>query len=393
MTSRNFVFTLNNFLLPEDFEFEDFVKYCIWQHEEKSTKHTQGYIELHNAQRFTKLQKMFGTKGHFESRKGTREQARDYCRKEDSRIAGPFEFGDFERGGQGTRNDLSDAIGVLKETRDLRQVAELHPNTFVKYHKGLEAFRNITNNQKRDSSTPNEVALHFGPPGTGKSFFAHKLFETHRTYNKGPSTKQWWDGYSGESHVIIDEFRGNGISYTSFLAILDRYPHKVEIKGSTMEFMAKHFIITSNWMPHEWYDGEKFKLEAITRRINVFRLFYPGSKEKFKYSEFNTYEDFAEARRKFDLDGTIEGETKEGYYNADDTSTRGREEEPLKEIELDIRGSPELCGPTKEYELFPTLDEEELSFLRESPTRGRESEEDEEILTQPKKRKRYNFVI
>lgn len=37
---------------------------------------------------------------HVEARRGSRDQARDYCFKEDP---APFEFGSFEAGGQGSR--------------------------------------------------------------------------------------------------------------------------------------------------------------------------------------------------------------------------------------------------------------------------------------------------
>ena len=43
---------------------------------------------------------------HLEQARATRAKARDYCRKEDTRIDGPWEHGDFDAGGQGKRNDI-----------------------------------------------------------------------------------------------------------------------------------------------------------------------------------------------------------------------------------------------------------------------------------------------
>lgn len=64
-------------------------------------EHLQGYVEFTKPQRLTGVKKNLGdTTVHCEARRGTREQARDYCKKED---ANPYEYGNFTEGGQGTR--------------------------------------------------------------------------------------------------------------------------------------------------------------------------------------------------------------------------------------------------------------------------------------------------
>lgn len=44
---------------------------------------------------------------HIEKRQGTTDEAREYCRKTDSRVLGPYEEGSFGREGQGVRSDLA----------------------------------------------------------------------------------------------------------------------------------------------------------------------------------------------------------------------------------------------------------------------------------------------
>lgn len=96
-TSRNYCWTLYEPFpeLPIVFD-EDTVKYCVYQKEEcPETKklHLQGYVELKKSIRFAALKKLFGREDlHIEQRRGTRDEARDYCRKEESRVAGPWEF-------------------------------------------------------------------------------------------------------------------------------------------------------------------------------------------------------------------------------------------------------------------------------------------------------------
>ena len=112
MAKRNWVFTLNN---PEEtgevliarLSLEDKIRYTVFQLErgENETPHFQGYIELNKPQRMSGMKKLI-PRAHFEGRKGTRQQARDYCMKQDTRVAGPWEHGTFSAGGQGRRNDI-----------------------------------------------------------------------------------------------------------------------------------------------------------------------------------------------------------------------------------------------------------------------------------------------
>lgn len=88
-----FVFTLNN---PGDqpLEFDpNIVKYAVWQLEEGNntgTPHYQGYVELVRKRALSRLHQLIPclARAHIESRRGTAKQARDYCMKEDTRVAG-----------------------------------------------------------------------------------------------------------------------------------------------------------------------------------------------------------------------------------------------------------------------------------------------------------------
>lgn len=85
------------------------VKYCIVQMEqgiEEQTPHLQGYVEFHKAKNLTWLKRNFSGTAHFESRKGTADQARDYCRKTDTRTDGPWEWGTWSPKTPGQRTDI-----------------------------------------------------------------------------------------------------------------------------------------------------------------------------------------------------------------------------------------------------------------------------------------------
>lgn len=62
--------------------------------EETNTPHFQGYVEWKQKKTFTAAKALLGgDKVHLEARRGTQQQAIDYCSKEDTRVDGPWYHG------------------------------------------------------------------------------------------------------------------------------------------------------------------------------------------------------------------------------------------------------------------------------------------------------------
>lgn len=78
---------------------------------------------------------------HLEKRRGTVAEARDYCRKEATREAGPFEVGTTNEGGSGARSDLHDfSAAVRRHAADgltwkgaMRLLAEEFPAMYLRF--------------------------------------------------------------------------------------------------------------------------------------------------------------------------------------------------------------------------------------------------------------------
>nr|QGF19369.1 replication associated protein [Antarctic circular DNA molecule] len=102
--------------------------------------HWQGYTELTSSVRFTqvKAKAPILADAHFERRRGTRDEAREYCMKEDTQIAGPFEYGVFDDG-QGTRSDLAEVAKAIAEGASELEISQLYPEHYIRYHKGIKA--------------------------------------------------------------------------------------------------------------------------------------------------------------------------------------------------------------------------------------------------------------
>ncbi len=108
----------------------------------------------------------------------------------------------------------------------------------------------------------------YGPTGSGKSWQAREKYPN--CYIK-PLNK-WWDGYRGESAVLIDDL---GLQHNSWMGYFlkiwaDIYPFQAEHKGTTTLIRPDHIIVTSNYSLETLFFGEE--LLAIKRRFKVIHL-------------------------------------------------------------------------------------------------------------------------
>ncbi len=276
---RNWCFTLNNptenpQALLKELDDDPRVRYAVFQEEkgENETTHYQGYVEFSVGIRFNAMQRLI-PRAHLEGRRGTADQARDYCMKDDSRQAGPWECGNFKTN-PGNRTDLLEAIKTADETYSIAEVARQHPLQFVKFNRGLGDYIFHTR-PRRSIDNPPSVHLYFGPTGTGKT---RKAFEDNQDsiFRKPPDTA-WFDGYYGQHCLLLDDFAGRAskMSLVNLLQLLDRYPIDVQIKGGHAAMTARHIVITTNLHPVTWYDytrrEEQYK--ALQRRITSIYVF------------------------------------------------------------------------------------------------------------------------
>lgn len=258
-------FTLNN---PEEHgplpnTWPD-VKLMVYQLEEanSSTLHYQGYVEFTTAKRISTL-KNINAHAHFEVRRGSRQQAIEYCMKEDTRVPGsePVIIGtlpDFKSDKEDKKIKTSLAVKqLIDEGKDDKVIANEYFGYYIQSYRGLTQYRLLLSEERNFKTV---VTVIYGPTGTGKSQWCWEHIKDPFWKVKG----QWWDGYRNQGVVVIDEFYG-WLKYDEMLRLLDRYPYKVEVKGGYVQFNSKMIFITSNKQPHEWYN--QTDISHLTRRI------------------------------------------------------------------------------------------------------------------------------
>lgn len=265
MIFRNVCFTLNN---PKLDDKEKLLSLGIWRYViigdevgETGTPHLQGYGILHKQWRLNALKKEVGDRVHLERRKGTHEQAREYCMKDDH-----YE----ERGTEptpGKRNDLEKAIDCIKATGSLKRVAEDCPSTFIKYSRGLRDYALMMVEPYDHFSV--RGLWYVGEPGTGKSRKAREIYPD--AYLK--SQNKWFDGYDGQTAIILDDLDKGGACLGHFLKIwTDRYACTGETKGGTVALRHEVFVVTSNYSIDELW-GEDLQMCAAIKRRFIIRQF------------------------------------------------------------------------------------------------------------------------
>lgn len=275
MTSRYWILTWNN---PDwdpsekwdsiQTDFPD-IRYIYYQYEKgkKGTTHIQGYIEYKRAVRFAAVKKLF-EQAHIEKVRSP-THARDYCGKEDTRVKGPFELGQRKR--QGQRSDLEKVSELLKRKATDYEIANECTSTFIKYYKGIRETRLVLSQTRKELT---KVIFVYGPPGCGKSTYVNNRFPD--AYWKSASNK-WFDSYCCQETVVFDDFDGTWFTISTLKQLMDRFPVKVETKGSTVEFLAKTLVITSNFQIKDWYRNVyaqyPHQLLALERRINEMIIF------------------------------------------------------------------------------------------------------------------------
>lgn len=229
--------------------------------------HLQYYIQRSKQSRLVTIRREICDKSHWEVARGTAAQCIAYVSKEEARVAGPWQFG--ESSTMGGRTDLAMAAQAVREGKEMKEVATEFPETFIKYHKGMMAYQTLMKSRGKRQCPPDgpEVWVFWGPTGTGKS---RRAFETWPDAYRKMTNDKWWDGYRGEETVIFDDFKGSSMRLHDFQLIVDRYPVKVETKGSTVELSATRLVFTSNRHPSEWYSGDADPEGTVMRRIDEF---------------------------------------------------------------------------------------------------------------------------
>lgn len=265
---RGWCFTINNYN-DEDLAKVDAIscEYCVAGLEvgESGTPHVQGYVYFGTLKSLKQMKKIHA-KAHWEGARGDAEENRAYCIKE-----GRFK----ERGTiphAGKRTDIDAIKDAVKKGATMSEVVEN-----VTSYQALKTAETLMKYQKCNSIREVEVKWYWGPSGSGKTWAAiHECGDGD--YWISSRGLKWWDGYSGQKYVIIDDFRRDFCTFHELLRLLDIYPFRVETKGSSQWLRATTIVVTAPYDPVKSWEGQTEEcLDQLRRRIKIVRQFLPRS--------------------------------------------------------------------------------------------------------------------
>jgi len=317
-TSREWCVTVHN-VLPVDGEL--FVpehvnlRYAVWQCERAPSTgalHHQIFLIFVRPVRMAYVKNLLQRPdAHCEKMRGTREQADAYCRKEETRFAGPWSHGRMETE-QGKRRDLEALFECAKSGLSLAEAAAqvgAWAFTYARaYDRAIDEYKAANWAALDDEDEvlwqPPTVLVFYGESGSGKSRMAAKVAKANfkannwGIYRKMPG--EWWEGYRQEEVILMDDFYGS-VRWGTLLQLLDGYHGiRVEKKGGSVPWNAKLIIITSNKHPRDWYPSIADPT-PLARRISELTYWQRGQPEVIELWDGESAADaFLEAQREAD---------------------------------------------------------------------------------------------
>ena len=156
--------------------------------------------------------------------------------------------------GQGNRTDKEELVAKYP-----------HSERRLRFHalkKASHEFRKV------------KLWVYFGAGGVGKDAL-YGLDDKHKrkpdTFMVGNSQNlKWWDGYDGESTIVISDFHGERCEYHRWLTLVDGHQCQLEVKGGHTFATWTKIILTSNVDPKDWYanQGKGFENKEYARRFH-----------------------------------------------------------------------------------------------------------------------------
>ncbi len=251
--------------VPPDFPGTDYSIAGFETCPQTGRKHWQCYIHYPNAKSFKSIKTAFAT-AHIEKARGTPQENKNYCAKE----GGPVhETGVLPR--PGSRSDIAAFAATIQSGATDAAILEEHVSCFVRYGRAIGRIRNAACPSTLTYNETLRVLCWWGPSGSGKTRAALAYAADSLVYEPLSLKPMWFDGYNPSAHsvLLLDDFRGDNLSLSVFLRLIDKYRRQWPVKGGSVTSNWNTILITADTHPNMWYPSPDRNVTLqVTRRIN-----------------------------------------------------------------------------------------------------------------------------
>lgn len=305
--NRNYCFTSFKEKLTPDMGQCKYVIFGIEICPKTNKRHLQGYIELFNPCRIKKVQQLLGDNvAHIEIRRGTRDEARSYCMKDEKYE----EFGKWNTVGQGRRQDLIDLVSKIENGASDYELLKENPEQVFSYEKFIKNTRNILKQQKfenykkefTENFKPNDIQSKiitqlekqnerqitwvYDPIGnTGKTWLSKFLVgQGGIRFTNGKNTDISY-AYNGEDICVFDFSRSleDRINYDIIEQLKNGMVFSNKYESKCKMFKPPKILCLSNFYPNlEKLSKDRWDIVDLTaggQPGNTNRLCYTEEKE------------------------------------------------------------------------------------------------------------------
>jgi len=272
----NFVFTLNNYTELDIGSLLNYkCRYIVFAKEvapTTGTHHLQGYCELGKQVRFNTLLATLPKGIHIQPRMGTQSQAINYIKepltKPQPAPEDLYEVGEPTTMGRAVGSAaLEEARRLLTDNKPLDP--RIHDIGTIRAYERLSKYWPIS---RRYSDGDISRIWVYGPGRSGKTRRAYDLCAGLSTCKCDTAHKGWFDGYDNHEAVILDDYEPDpedNVQFKLLLSLLDKYPLRVEVKGSTVKWDPKIVVITSQLPPWEYYGSPYVAGQCVNMSIDT----------------------------------------------------------------------------------------------------------------------------
>lgn len=303
---RRWVLTINN-PVETDEEFEKYlsdlehIKYAIFSREKgniEGTIHFQAFVIFSISKRFSTIKNYF-PRAHIEQARGSNVQGREYCRKSETHISGPYEIGQFAE--ERARTDKQGFLQVACAGLSDKEIRDLYPSLYLDKYKEIPSiYRRNLKEKFKNKMRDVEVTYIYGPPGSGKTSYIFNHYKPEEFYRVTLYNNSAFDDYKDEDVIVFDEFNSS-FRITDMNHYLDRYyiplPARYDNRFSmyTKVYIISNLPLSKQYVDVQERDPEIY--EALLRRINnIIRidetgLHYEKQKKQFEKQELEILKD------------------------------------------------------------------------------------------------------